>query len=115
MRYHIWVVPCLLAYAIGVLDIAIGQHGKRVAPRQEKPPRRGAPDSTIEALLYELRSGLSCLSDSGARQRLRSCDEAAIQYIAAELLTWRDKGKPWLPPWSKEDVGKLIDAWEALR
>jgi hypothetical protein len=71
--------------------------------------------STIEALLYELRSGLSCFADEGARSRLMSCDEAAIKTIASELLTWKDRGKPWLPPWSEEDVAKLIDAWEALR
>jgi hypothetical protein len=71
--------------------------------------------STIEALLYELRSGLSCLADAGARDRLLRCDEVAIRAIAAELLTWKGKSKPWLPPWSKEDVAELIDAWEVLK
>jgi hypothetical protein len=71
--------------------------------------------STIEALLFELRSGLSCLAEDGARGRLLRCDEAVMRAIAAELLTWKDRGKPWLPPWSKEDVTKLIDTWEALR
>jgi hypothetical protein len=77
------------------------------------PTRTAA--STIEALLYELRSGLSCLADEGARNRLRSCDEAAMRVIAAELLSWRSKNKPWLPPWSEDDVAKLAAIWGALR
>jgi hypothetical protein len=71
--------------------------------------------STIAALLYELRSGLSCLSDEGARNRLRCCDEAAMRTIAAELLSWRAKNKPWLPPWSEEDVAKLLAVKGALK
>jgi hypothetical protein len=63
--------------------------------------------STVAALLYELRNGLSCLSDHGARARLMLCDEGAIRFIAAELLSWRDKNKSWLRPWSEEDVAKL--------
>jgi hypothetical protein len=63
---------------------------------------------TIEALLYELRNGLSCLDDEGAVNRLRRCDGAAICTIAAELLSWKNKNKPWLPPWSEEEVAKLI-------
>jgi hypothetical protein len=70
--------------------------------------------STIEALLYELRSGLSCLADEGARDRLRRCDEAAMRTIAAELLTRKSRNKPWLPPWLEEDVAKLLDAREVL-
>jgi hypothetical protein len=70
--------------------------------------QRPTPASTVEALLYELRSGLSCLSDHGARDRLRRCGENAIRIIAAELLTRKGKNKPWLPPWSEEDVAKLF-------
>jgi hypothetical protein len=77
-------------------------------------PKRTAA-STIEALLFELRSGLSCLSGWGARDRLMRCDAAAIQHIAAQLLTWKDKNKPWLPPWSKDDVAELLTIWRGLK
>jgi hypothetical protein len=76
---------------------------------------KGTEASTVEALLYELRGGLSCLSDLGARDRLMRCDAAAIQHIAAQLLTWKDKNKPWLPPWSKEDVANLLTIWRGLK
>jgi hypothetical protein len=71
--------------------------------------------STIETLLYELRSGLSCLADEGARNRLLHCDEAAIRTIAAELLSWKSKNEPCLPPWTKEDVAKLLAVKEGLK
>jgi hypothetical protein len=79
----------------------------------EAPPRTAA--STIDALLYELRSGLSCLADDGAIDRLRSCDLTAMRSIAAELLTWKGRNKPWLPHWTEDDVAKLVDVWEALK
>jgi hypothetical protein len=70
------------------------------------PTRTAA--STVGALLYELRSGLFCLENEGALDRLRRCDEAAMRTIALELLSWRRKNKPWLPPWSEDDVAKLL-------
>jgi hypothetical protein len=75
----------------------------------------GVPDATIVALLLELRSGLSCLNDDGAVDRLRHCDGEAIRQIAATLLARKAKNKPHLPPWSEDDVGKLVDIWESLR
>jgi hypothetical protein len=74
-----------------------------------------AAASIIEALLYELRSGLLCLAGEGARNRLRSCDEAAMRAIAAELLSWKGKRKPRLPPWTEDEVAKLIVIWRGLK
>lgn len=112
---HVSVVPTVLAYAIEVLDIAVDQQGNRPDQRRERPTPKTTPGSTVEALLYELRSGLSCLSDPGAKDRLRRCDEAAIRTISAELLTWSTKNKSWLPPWSKEDVAKLLVIWRGVK
>jgi hypothetical protein len=76
---------------------------------------KGTAASTIEALLYELRGGLSCLADEGAVGRLRSCDADAMRTIAAELLAWKDRGMPWLPPWTEDDAAKLVAVWRTLR
>jgi hypothetical protein len=108
MLDHVSVVPNLLAYTIEILDIAISHQGRHLRRRPEDRPHRETPASTIEALLYELRSGLSCLADEDACNRLRSCDEGAMRTIAAELLSWKDKNKPWLPVWSEDDVAKLL-------
>jgi hypothetical protein len=70
---------------------------------------------TIEALLHELRSGLSCLADPGALDRLWRCDEAAMRTIARELLSWKSKNKPWLPAWSREDVANLLRVRRGLK
>lgn len=82
---------------------------------REYPAERKTAPSTIDALLYELRSGLSCLEDDGAVGRLRCCDGYAIRTIAAELLTWKGRNEPCLPPWTEDDVAGLVDVWEALR
>jgi hypothetical protein len=56
------------------------------------PTRTAA--STIEALLYELRSGLSCLADEGARNRYRAVGRAAPDrerprpVIVANPIVW---------------------------
>jgi hypothetical protein len=80
----------------------------------------GTAESTIRALLYELRDGLSCLAQDGARGRLQRCDEAAMQKIATELLSWPGKtqdgkDRPWLPAWTKEEVETLIEVWREIR
>jgi hypothetical protein len=82
--------------------------------------RRGTPRSTVDALFYSLRRGLSCLNDQACRERLAQCDEQAVRTVAAELMKWpgqTEDGKPrtWLPAWKAEDVGKLVDAWNAVR
>jgi hypothetical protein len=85
-------------------------------PSMSENASSATPVSTVNALLHvDLRCGLSCLSDSGARDRLRRCDEAAMRTIAEELLSWRDKRSSWLPPWSKEDVAKLLVIWRGLK
>jgi hypothetical protein len=113
----------LLIAARGPADSGAGTRLGDVSQRGCQPshineaaaaPSRTAT-STVEALLYELPSGLSCLSDEGARNRLRSCDQAAIRTIAAELLSWKSKNKPWLPPWSEDDVAKLLAVKEGLK
>jgi hypothetical protein len=83
-------------------------------PTSESAPSATTTASTIEALLFELRSGLSCLADAGAYDRLKRCDEAAMLAIAKELLGWKDRNKPWLPVWSREDLETLIDVWREI-
>ncbi len=98
-------------------------------PNGSKPEPNGSaepstqsrtPTSTIDALFYALRRGLSCFADSGNVDRLRRCDETAIRTITAGLLTWPGKtadGKPrpWLPAWTKDDVIKLVAVWRSVR
>jgi hypothetical protein len=77
--------------------------------RRSRPPplREGmaTATSTVEALMYGLRRGLSCLGDPGNRDRLRRCDADAMGEIARRLLDRK---------WPKEDVVKLVEAWRAV-
>jgi hypothetical protein len=73
------------------------------------------PSTTVEALMYVLRRGLSCLDDPANRARLRSCDDAAMKEIVSRLWTWKQRKVDWLPAWSDVDIGKLAKAWRTLR
>jgi hypothetical protein len=73
------------------------------------------PAATVEAMLYALRRGLSCLDDPANRARLRSCDNAAMKEIVSLLRTWKERKVDWLPAWSDVDIGKLAKAWRTLR
>ena len=71
--------------------------------------------TTVEAMLFALRSGLSCLANPGNRDRLQACDPAAMREIAARLHSWRALRAAWLPAWDDGDVKRLILVWRALR
>ena len=67
---------------------------------------RGTPQSTVEALMYALRRGMSCLEDQGNRDRLRRCDADAMEQIAKRLPRFG---------WDDDDLRVLVDVWELLR
>jgi hypothetical protein len=71
--------------------------------------------STIEALMYALRRGLSCVDDPANRDRLRSCDDAAMKEVIARLRSWKSRNVDWLRPWTDEDMAKLIKVWRTLK
>jgi hypothetical protein len=77
-------------------------------------PTRTA-QSTIDALLYELREGLSALAGDGCRKRLRCCDAAAMRIVAETLLARKDKNKTWLKPWTQEDIAKLLTVRKGMK
>jgi hypothetical protein len=85
----------------------------RAPPRD--PVVTATPASTIEALAYALRRGLSCLDDPSNRDRLGRCDNAAMKEIVSRLRSWKARNAAWLPAWSDVDIGKLAKAWRTLR
>jgi hypothetical protein len=89
---------------------ALIEQGLEIAQsRRSRPPLpAGAPtaSSTIEAMMYGLRRGLSCLEDPGNRDRLRRCDTAAMTEIAGRLTALK---------WPDERIEKVIMAWRAVR
>jgi hypothetical protein len=65
--------------------------------------------------MFGLRGGLSCLEDSGNRERLARCDAAAVEQIALRLRSWRCKGVAWLPAYTDDDIATLLKVWRTLR
>jgi hypothetical protein len=80
-----------------------------------EPARPRTPATTVEALMFGLRRGLSCLADPGNCDRLQRCDPDAIKQIAARLRSWRSRNIVWLPAYSDDDIAKLIRVWRAIR
>ncbi len=57
------------------------------------PRRYATPQSTIEAILYCVRSrGLAALKEPGNEERLSRCDEAAMKQIHERIERMRQKG-----------------------
>ncbi len=76
---------------------------------------RPTPQTTIEALLFGLRRGLSCLDDPSNCDRLARCDAAAVEQIALRLRAWKAKRVAWLPAYSDHEIATLLKLWRALR
>ena len=86
---------------------------------QPEEPKTGGeqetPEVCVEALMYALRRGLSCLSDAGNRERLRHCDPEAMKRIAGRLLTLSERTAGCHESWAQADVAKLVAVWRAMR
>jgi hypothetical protein len=79
------------------------------------PARRPTPESTIQALMYALRHGLSCLANPANREQLSRCDADAMKHIATELAGWKSSPHDWLPAWGDHEIEQLTATWRALR
>jgi hypothetical protein len=73
------------------------------------------PATTVEALRYSLRRGLSCLDDPANRDRLRCCDDAAMKEIVLRLRSWKARKVNRLPLWSDADIAELLKVRLTLR
>jgi hypothetical protein len=57
------------------------------------PARHATPQSTVEAILFCVRSrGLAALKEPANEERLSRCDEAAMKQIHDRIKKMRDKG-----------------------
>jgi hypothetical protein len=98
--------------------INLGGEMSRVARQPPPMPPSaggGTPSTTVEALMYSLRRGLSCLDDPRNRDRLARCDADAVKEVAARLLDMKARSKDARANWHKDDVVKLIAVWRAIR
>jgi len=57
------------------------------------PQRHATPQSTIEAILFCVRTrGLAALKEPDNQERLSHCDEAAMKQIRDRIERMREKG-----------------------
>jgi hypothetical protein len=59
------------------------------------PTRHATPQSTIDAILYCVRArGIAALEEPNIKERLASCDEAAMKQIRERIERMRGKVLP---------------------
>jgi hypothetical protein len=68
--------------------------------------------TTIEALLHELRNGLGALAEPGTRGRLARCDSEAIREVASRLR--QGHGGRYDPNWSDAEIQSLLIEWNRM-
>jgi len=73
--------------------------------------RDRAADSTVEALMFSLRSGLAALGKPDALRRLSQCSDEQARAVAVRV----QKFKPEIAPaWTLENVEVLLVAWSKI-
>jgi hypothetical protein len=68
-----------------------------------------AAQSTIDALLYSLRQGVSVLTRDDVLRRLSLLDDQQLMEVVVLLQKRR-----LFPAWSKHDVAVLANVWKNL-
>jgi hypothetical protein len=72
----------------------------------------GAPQPTVEALMFELRRGLGAIKHPDNQRRLSELNDEQMREVAARV----QKFMPHIAPaWKSADVEALISAWSKLR
>jgi hypothetical protein len=73
--------------------------------------RNRAAKSTVEALMFSLRSGLNALGKPDTLRRLSECNDEQARAVAVRV----QKFKPEIaPPWTPEKVEVLLIAWSKV-
>jgi hypothetical protein len=72
--------------------------------------KRLAPQVTVEALMFSLRSGGAALASEEVRERLAHMSETQLHEICTRLHNLTI-ARPWTP----EETALLTDLWEAIR
>lgn len=85
-------------------DISLDRACAEIADRY----MRQATASTVEALIYSLRSGAAALSRKDVRERLTALDEKQLREICALVQSFKPHTAQ---PWKADEVGKIVIMW----
>ena len=72
----------------------------------------GAPQTTVEALMFAMRSGAKALSESSNRRRLKELGEAQLHEVCARLQKFKSNiARAWTPA----EIEGLVTIWAELQ
>jgi hypothetical protein len=69
-----------------------------------------APQSTVDAVMYSLRSGTKMLAHAGTRERLNRISEQQLREMCKLL---KNRNPSVAKSWTDDEVEKLIMTWAA--
>jgi hypothetical protein len=77
----------------------------------------GAAASTVEALAYQLRAGVTALRNPSALRRIAELDEQQMREVGARLdkERWSLDGKRRVPPWTSTEIETFVETWRRIR
>jgi hypothetical protein len=93
-----------------ICDDARAKLERAVAKAKIKPSARLAAQTTIDAMMYSLRSGTTVLSRDDVRARL--ADIAEAQLLEMIVLLQKRDGRI-APRWSDDEIEQLMQTWTA--
>ena len=76
----------------------------------EAVPRERAATSTVEAIMFTLRTGVAALEREWIKVRLPLLDEDQLRRVCERVQKFEPK---IAQPWTDEQTGELIAAWRA--
>jgi hypothetical protein len=72
----------------------------------------GAPQTTVEALMFAMRSGAKALSESSNQRRLKELSDAQLHEVCARLQKFRSNiARAWTPA----EIEGLVTIWAELQ
>ena len=72
----------------------------------------GAPQTTVEALMFAMRSGAKALSESSNRRRLKELSEVQLHEVCARLQKFKSNiARAWTPA----EIEGLVTIWAELQ
>ena len=74
--------------------------------------RHGAPQTTVEALMFAMRSGAKALSESSNRRRLKELSEAQLHEVCARLQKFKSNIER---AWTPAEIECLVTIWAELQ
>jgi len=104
---------CGAGYPSTFPTIGMKCHSKALMAHFERARRgHGAPQTTVEALMFAMRSGAKALSEPSNQRRLKELSEAQLHEVCARLQKFKSN---IARAWTQAEIEGLVTIWAELK